>query len=329
MTFNENKAIALQAEENGDYFSAVHFYKEAIQIAQKAGNSSEIKFLKQKIVELVPKIEMKQVSFEQPLDQKTVNETRDFVTKMTSAENINEVLDGIGTSASLYPQKKSIPTTPMPVSLQIASLATFTEKGHTVAGGSDPRAVWSNKLYSISFGLEFSLMTWPIFHKLLEREDFNSDNVFKYFVDKEIATESELGIVKIGIGRYFEGDFVSALHILVPQFERIFLDFSEKCGVDIISFRALPEGAITTQPRTLSSENLKSENFISKWGEDFCRLLDYVLFDSLGVKLRHQVAHGEVQISTCDFENTTTILFLYIKLFNRIKRVINYDSKGN
>lgn len=108
------------------------------------------------------------------------------------------------------------------------------------------------------------------------------------------------------------------MHILVPQFEAVFLDLSESCGIDIV---ALDQRlGIATRTKTLSDRYLSSEEFVKIWGEDFCQQIKFVLFEPLGYKLRHKVAHGEILEEECNFQNVVLIIYFFLVLLGKIKR---------
>jgi hypothetical protein len=108
------------------------------------------------------------------------------------------------------------------------------------------------------------------------------------------------------------------LHILIPKLEALFLNLSEKLGIDVIGLNR--EKEISTQTKTLSETHLDSPAFKNVWGEDLCEQLNFVLFRPLGYKLRHKVAHGEILFGECNYSSATLILFFYIMLLARIKR---------
>jgi len=116
------------------------------------------------------------------------------------------------------------------------------------------------------------------------------------------------------------------LHILISKLESLFLNLSEKLGIDIISLNR--EKEISTQIRTLSDVHLDSSAFKDVWGEDLCEQLNFVLFRPLGYKLRHRVAHGGITFEECNFSNATLIVYFYIVLLARIKRKVAILPSG-
>ena len=136
-----------------------------------------------------------------------------------------------------------------------------------------------------------------------------------YFSNSNLIPKENLEVILIGLDRYFTEDYVSCLHILVPQFEALILSIAQKCGINTIT---LNSKEISTRTSTLSMYHFESEEFQKIFGEDFCRQLKFVLFEELGYRLRHKIAHGEISLSECNFSNATLILYFYLVLLARI-----------
>ena len=158
----------------------------------------------------------------------------------------------------------------------------------------------------------------PIFYSLIRK---NKKLTFKvlseYFVNSGLMDTNQLEIVDIGLEKYFEEDYVSALHILVPQFEAFLLDVAKKLGINIVALDTKLD--VATRTLTLSEVHLDSDDFKKVFGENLCRQIKFILFEPLGYKLRHKIAHGEISYNECNFQNMTLILYLYLVLLARIK----------
>lgn len=66
-------------------------------------------------------------------------------------------------------------------------------------------------------------------------------------------------------------------------------------------------------------KNRNDKEFKNIFGEDFCMQIKFILFEQLGYKIRHKVAHGEIKFNECNFQNTTLVLYLYLSLLGRIE----------
>lgn len=303
-------------EDKGDFFSASFFYKDATEIARVLNDAKMITFCKNKIVETNRKSSYayKEIGVEQHIP----NEEIEKVINPIITGNLEEILKKIGSALILLPRieyiEKSSQKT-IPISYQITNLIATSENGHLLKGGTDGKTAWTMKVYSIHQGMISELYLSRIFGNLKEK-GLNEKNLLDYFCKTGIFPESSLEIISIGINRYFSEDYVSSLHILIPQFENVFLYVSERAGIDIISLNRTRE--ISTQLKTLSSEYLSSTVFQEKWGRDLCEQIKFVLFDPLGYTLRHKIAHGQINKQECTLSNTNLIMYLFLVLCSRV-----------
>lgn len=307
---------AEQAEQSGDFFGASFLYKETIKIAQKENNSDLIKVCKRKIVEMNKKSskDYKEIVSEVNIPTKAIND----VVHSVIGTSLNVTLKNIGIHPFLFPSTKYIKDSSrnLPLSYVIASLSQVSGDGHLTKGGDDGFRAWYFQNYERHQGLIIHVYLTKIFKKIMEEQSLNKENLLLYFRETNLFPENTILLIDVALDRYFAEDYVSAFHILVPQFESFFLFVSEKIGIDVIS---LNRGtSVSTQPKVLSSLSLQSLEFQKVWGEDLCNQIDFVLFEPLGYKLRHKVAHGGISINECTFETTTLLIQLFLTVSARV-----------
>ena len=307
---------AKQLEEKFDFLGASILYQESLKIAKTIGKSEKIKELKLKLRSASQKIVYKSLSVEQEVSTELINRLIDL---MVNDGNLSEIFNRLGNDSNLYPRidvileqaKKTIP-----VSYQIATIVTHSPDGHLIEGGADPILAWNAKVYSINQGVISNLYLRRIFQRLRNEKVLDSNKFYEYLNKSNIFTDNSLSIIKIGIDRYFTDDYISAIHILIPQFENAFLRISETFGVDIIALNQSTE--VSTRTRVLSENLLSKQELQNLWGPDFCEQIKFVLLDPLGYKLRHKVAHGEISLEECNKNNIELLLYFYIVLINKI-----------
>lgn len=316
------------AENAEDFFRASYFYKDALSSAIKLNNSNQIKFCKNKVVEMNKKSiasgkDFKEVSFTQELPEDKKKAYEEFISKFLNQGDIKTILHAIGKHPFFFPkvsdvQKRANNT--MPVSYQIARLSSISNDGHTLRGSSDGNYVWFMEMYNMNQQLTMMLYVGRIIYELMKNKpngnNLTIDSLLDYFNNSRIIEERNLKIISVGLKKYFDRDYISVLHILVPQFESIFLKISGRCGIDIVALDQ--KQGIATRTKILSEYYLDSDEFKIVWGKDFCRQIKFILFEQLGYKLRHKIAHGEITKEECNFQNTTLILYLYLVLLSRV-----------
>ncbi|MBA3723952.1 MAG: DUF4209 domain-containing protein [Candidatus Levybacteria bacterium] len=316
---------AQDSEESHSYFSAAIYYKDALEEAVKLQNSPYIKLCKNKLVEMNEKSlsgeEFKEVEVTYELSPKEQTSLKLFIESFLKIDNKQETLSRIGLHPYLMPKVKEIKTTAgntMPVSYQFVTLASISEEGHSIKGGSVAADSWYMQMYDLYLKNIMSMSLSKIFYILINDNPFSTNMSYKdfeTFISKfKFINKKRVKIILTGMKSYFEKDYVSALHILVPQFESLILDIAKNNKLDVV---AVDRKVIATRPIILSENHLDSPDFKRIFSEDFCAQIKFVLFEPLGFRLRHKIAHGEITFNECNFQNTTLVLYLYLALLSR------------
>jgi len=313
---------AEELEKKSQFFVASFYYKNSLKIYRDLGDSEKQKICKKKLIEMnkLAVNEFSEFKFEQKIPKETLEKEMEELRELMEGD-LSEILDKIGRCTSFTPKIKDIEKTAndtTPVSVFIATTITLDDKGNIIDGSHDGIYAWKMKIYEISQGLINGLYLKTLIDGLISSEKLNPKDLIIQFKNKNLISKGDLEIIGNGIEAYFKKNYVSALHILIPKLESLFLNLSEKLGVDIISLNSGKE--ISTKTRTLSEFHLDSPAFKKVWGDDLCEQLNFVLFRPLGYKLRHKIAHGEISIEECNRFNANLILFFYVTLLFRIKK---------
>lgn len=319
---------ARKTEATGNFFSAAFLYKDALELAVKLQNSKAIKLCKNKIVEMNKKSiasgkDFKEVEFTHQFSKKNQETLKNIVEKILGLESIDIILKVIGEHPYFFPkvnEVEKLADKTIPVTYQFATLSTISDEGHSVRGSSLGRYSWFMHMYDLSQQLIMDMYLDRIMSMLKNNDLSKNKLTFKklsdYFSKSKIIDSKKLEIILVGLERYFKKDYVSAMHILVPQFEAVLLDIAQRCGIDIVALD--PKMDTATRTRVLSEHHLESSEFINLFGEDFCRQVKFILFEPLGYKIRHKIAHGEISPEACNFRNANLILYLYLVLLARV-----------
>jgi hypothetical protein len=153
-----------------------------------------------------------------------------------------------------------------------------------------------------------------LFHGLIEEGKITKASLIYYFQSWELFDLSDLPFLDKGISHYFEGDYVSALHLLIPRIEHILKSAFEKLDIPLL---VLPnEHQIREQ--TLG-DFLNRDDVKKVVGESVWYYLNYVLINEIGLNLRNEIAHGWIKIESCDKYSVQVVLFC-ILLLTRLKK---------
>lgn len=322
--FNSTFEQAIQAEETENFFSAAAFYKEALRLALKAQDSKLIKLCKAKVVEMNKKSidsgkDFKEVEVSVDISKEEQREINEGIEKILGLDSISDILEAIGCIPWFCPDIHEIErqtTNSMPIFYQLANLQTVNDAGHSLRGGSIPNYSWYMDTYNRTQKFIMEAYLNRIFYILMKNDKLTINELSEYFASSGLLDSNQLRIVNVGLKKYFEEDYVSALHILVPQFEFFLLDMARKLGISTVVLDNKFD--VATRTLTLSETHLDSEDFKKVFGANFCRQVKFILFEPLGYKIRHKVAHGEIAFEECNFQTVTLILYLYLFLLGRI-----------
>ncbi|RJQ35548.1 DUF4209 domain-containing protein [Candidatus Parcubacteria bacterium] len=320
---------AKEHENNGDFFSAAHFYKIALEEFLKKGDSENIKLCKNKIVEMNKKSissgkDFKSLNVEHKFTKEQQEQLDRFIENATKDKTLQQALQEIGGRRSFMPIIKEVRESAkrtIPVSYSIMSISAISDEGHLLKGGDNGEIHWLMKMYDIQQQTILQLYLVPVIQKLISNkgdDEFNLKNLLDYFKKGGLINEKSLKFIEKGLKAFFDKDYTTALHILIPRFESVFLNTSELLGIDIISLDQ--DLGLSTRRKALSDRHLSSEQFINAWGEDFCFQIRFVLLDPLGYKFRHKLAHGDISEEECNFNSCLLVIYLFLVILGRVKK---------
>jgi hypothetical protein len=305
-----------ELEKKGEFLTASFYCRNSLSMYRDLQDSKMQAICKKKLLEINKKAvaEFHKIEITQNVPSEVTERNVSFLNELMSG-TLPEALDKIGNSPIFFPKYSSIVTVAnqsMPLFASIASTSTIDNRGNIIRGSEDGEFTWKMMRYRIEQDIIIQLYLKNIFTSLISIGKLNKEDLMHYFENSGKVSKDDLKIIEDGIEAYFRKDFVSAMHILIPRLESLFLNLSENSGIDII---ALNSGrVISTQTRTLSDIHLDSAIFKDVWGEDLCEQLNFVLFRPLGYKLRHRIAHGEITFKECNFANVSILLYFYVVL---------------
>lgn len=161
--------------------------------------------------------------------------------------------------------------------------------------------------YVRQVALSFSMYYGLLWNKLID-QGISPDIVISKIHSWQYLSEDDKKIISIGIERYFDRDYISSIHILVPRFENCFRKFFEHGGHPTTSIR---DGI---QKEQVLNQFLNQDFVVEKIGEDKVEFLRMLLVDELGLNLRNDVAHGLSKLRDFNEVNANVVLYLFFML---------------
>jgi len=313
---------AREKEQDKNFLISSRLYEESLEIFRQLGEKDKINFIKDKLREINKKTVK---GFKKIKVSKTI--TREQIKKYTdiilNSESIEESLKRLAYFNDLVPDysklvkqtEKMKENNPMQF---LASQRTFDENGHIVGSDDDPfqNILIRNSIVYIQIS---SILIDEIFVRLKKEKNFKQEDLFLFLKNWGLISDNNLKIIEKGVNKYFIEDYISSIHILVPQLEEVIRNMLRRGGIQTTSLKN--EKTIITQEKSLN-DLLLNEEVKKIFGESLDWYMRIILTERMGLNLRNEVAHGLIKYEQCSFNNLNKIIHIFILLtrFNLITK---------
>lgn len=164
--------------------------------------------------------------------------------------------------------------------------------------------------YIMGLSLGVNLFLIPIF-ELLKEKGLTAETIIEIYKKWDFYNPNREELLKMGFQRLLDSDFVSALHVLVPQFEACLREMF--FGADVATTVVRP-GII--QHEQVMTEFLLREEIRDALGEDFHAYISTVMISQDGWNLRNDIAHGLAMNNVFDISRALVVFHLFIRIFS-------------
>jgi hypothetical protein len=194
----------------------------------------------------------------------------------------------------------------------LASRHTLDSAGRIVQKAlSDEEQVAASE--ADAYKLALAMGGWELglaFDRLESEKGLTAETLIGFLRSRPIFEPATLDVVAVGVERYFAGDYVSALHVLVPQLEDTFRNILAKLGIARTSAQ---QGLTREKPLEVV---LATPELRAGLGEDRATFFDLLLIRPASENLRNRTAHGLLKLEHCSRDTTQWVLFCYLQLAN-------------
>ncbi len=179
------------------------------------------------------------------------------------------------------------------------------EEGREIAAvGSLDKDIDGHMILQISQNMQFeSIFLRETISKFINKFNINTLDIVNYIYESPIFDERRKKFFEIGTEAYLNGQFLIALHILIPQIEAAVRNLTEMIRLPILR----PSRSGGFNYRTLD-ELLRDKDIVKVFGEDLSLYLRVLFTDPKGWNLRNNVCHGISLIETFN-QNTADRVF--------------------
>lgn len=312
-TAASDESRAVEAAKNGEFMNASFQITSALQKYTKLGDSKKIQELKKLQVEYNQKAEpLQSHEISIPLDDNMRAELDSLINSFTNKPTLAENLLRVAKSAVLVPrveEAKKNAKNIRPVTAQLVTHMLIDDDGHTLSY-DDFDSTWLQEHYGISFNFSRDILN-TVISDLIAKKQYNQEAIMNVIVDRRLYTTSQLLKIDAALERRFANDYFSAVHILTPLIENLFMAISRNVGLDTITFGGKQT---STRDKTLSSNMLLSKEYGDAWGTDFCYMLNFFMYEPMAARFRHKVAHGDIKMNECNFSSFNILFYFLIKM---------------
>ncbi|MEH7076970.1 DUF4209 domain-containing protein [Neobacillus drentensis] len=322
----EAEAIHQQGRVDKSAIVKAHFYELAMQHYSNIGNTQKIEEMKVKIRQSYEQSEgeFKEFSYSYDLPkeliEKIINPYLDL--------DILKALEVLSITHSFIPDlklveeqtKKQEKKSP----IQFLVSRSILDDGKKIVQGVEDRDSYKlayDSNYMMHLSMNISMLLMLIFERLVKDKGLTADDFVKKISSWPLLHQKNSYLVESGIRKFFENDFVSSLHILVPQFESCLRRMFSQAGFATTSIK---RGM--AQHEETFNEFLNREDIKNVLGETLHRYIQMIMVEQTGLNLRNKIAHGLISIEECNKQNNITVLYLYLLITSF---VLNDHDKDN
>jgi hypothetical protein len=149
----------------------------------------------------------------------------------------------------------------------------------------------------------------------------SSETLIQQYREWDFWDEKREVFLANGFDKLIRGDYISALHILVPHFEACFREMFAAVGVSTI---VLSNGIHQEQ---VFSEFLKRHEVKEAIPPQVLRYIEFVMVNQNGWNMRNDIAHGLVSREQFSQAKAAVVLHLYLLLFT-FQRIVNGETES-
>jgi hypothetical protein len=144
--------------------------------------------------------------------------------------------------------------------------------------------------------------------KLEESKKISVNALITFLTKFKLLDDNSLELLQVGISRHFSHDYISSIHILIPQLENIIRLILKELKINIL--KEENDAIMNKQIRGL----LEMPEVSQILGTNFCNYLIIKYADIKSINLRNDVSHGLLKVNDFNHSNSCGIIYGLVKL---------------
>ena len=173
-------------------------------------------------------------------------------------------------------------------------------EGKALGLGTEPDEDWYLGKLNAHMPMRRSMITAsqiePVRQALVAQVSFNERHLAPVVVSSPYVASEQIEIFARGFSRFFQGDYISAAHLLLPQMEGMVRHILTQAGRPT----SMIQSDMTQEDRSLSAifDTMRNDVF-DVFGEAYALEIDTLFLDRRGPALRHVIGHGKLTAADC------------------------------
>ncbi len=308
----EEEAVHQQGRTDKSSIVQAHFYEQAMQHYSNIGATQKTEEMKVKIRQSYEQSEgeIKEFSFSFEIP----NEVTEKIIKPYLDLETSQALEVLSITRSFIPDlkfveeqtKKQEKESPLQFLVSRSILSDGKKIVQAVEDGDSYKIAFDSN-YMMHLSMNNSLLLMSIVERLVREKGLTADDCVNKIVSWPLLLPKNATLVEFGIRKFFEKDFVSSLHILVPQFESCLRRMFSQAGFATTSIK---RGM--AQHEETFNEFLNREDIKGVLGESLVKYIQMIMVEQTGLNLRNKIAHGLIGVEECNKNNSVLVLYLYL-----------------
>ncbi|MGD6809868.1 MAG: DUF4209 domain-containing protein [Candidatus Bathyarchaeia archaeon] len=295
---------------SGDLVAA-KFYQDAARAYQELGDREKTNQLLKKIKEHTERGQenMKEYSFPITVPMKPINDYLEILLQ----NDLLFALSSLAYCKDFVPDIKAIRSEVFArIGTSVASVLPILSirDGNPVLRSKTRDEIFEEQVVDrilMDYKVKASIFGY-IIDALIEKKGLDADFMVPFLLGTQAFENSSGELLKAGFERYFKADYVSCLHVLVPQIETALRSILHRLGVPTT---VLDKDSVQEK---LLGTILREEKINLLFGESIVYYLKAVLEDKRGDNLRNDIAHGLISIDNCSKQSANTIFHIFLIL---------------
>ena len=189
----------------------------------------------------------------------------------------------------------------------------ITNDGHTTAriGSLDEDLEGRlQKQIADHIGMTRSFLSY-VLSELRRRDNPSAESIVEVLFQCPLFLERRRGLIQEGIAAYIAGDWIKAIHVLIPQMEEALRNLLAGVGIPIYRPNRRSPGVMDIKNM---GDILSDERIQSTLGEDWWRYLSVLYVDRRGLNLRNDLAHGLLGPEMFNFSTADLVFHSFLSI---------------